>query len=249
MTRLDLRRRDPELRELMDDPDCDPDLLRRTYRQFRLVNRTLAGWGRVYRRRIRPLLDPDRATTVLDVGCGGGDVPRALAGWAARDGRSLLVTAVDPDTRAIGYAREQPPVPGVTFRQAASADLVAEGAAFDIVLSGHVLHHLDPVSLARLLGDSTQLARRLALHLDLSRSRLGYAGYAVVSWPARQGSFVRVDGLRSIRRSYRPAELAAVAGRPWQVDRHFPGHLLLWAGAAADSRPGSRLGTSGSIGA
>ena len=233
----------------MDDPGCDLALLRRTYRHFRVVNATLAGWGQIYRRRIRPLLPPDRTTTLLDVGCGGGDVPRALARWAARDGRSLLITAIDPDPRAIGYAGEERPVAGVTYRQASSAELVAEGEAFDLVLSGHVLHHLDAAGLSQLLDDSGRLASRLALHLDLQRSRLGYAGYAVASWPVRSTSFVRVDGLRSIRRSYRPAELAAVAGWPWQVDRQFPGHLVLWREAAEPSDGTDPVTTSGTIGA
>ena len=34
--------------ERMDDPDCDPQKLRRTYVQFEIVNRLISGWGRLY---------------------------------------------------------------------------------------------------------------------------------------------------------------------------------------------------------
>jgi 2-polyprenyl-3-methyl-5-hydroxy-6-metoxy-1,4-benzoquinol methylase len=81
---IDLASRDREVRELMDDPDADLAALRRTYRQFRLVNRLVAGWGRLYGRDIRPLLSTDREATLLDIGSGGGDVARAMArppGW------------------------------------------------------------------------------------------------------------------------------------------------------------------------
>ena len=41
------------------------------------------------------------------------------------------------------------------------------------------------------------------------------------------GTFVRVDGLRSIRRSHRADELRRLAGTPWRVQRLFPSRLLL----------------------
>lgn len=77
----DLSRRATDLQELMDDPTCDLKSLRRTYAQFRIVNRLVSGWGQLYRRRLRPLLSAATPTTLLDVGSGGGDVPRALAGY------------------------------------------------------------------------------------------------------------------------------------------------------------------------
>ena len=94
MTRGSLRVRDTQLRELMDDPDCDLAGLRHTYAQFRVVNRLVAGWRRVYRQRIRPLLRTGQTTTLLDIGSGGGDVARTLARWARRDGFALAVTAI-----------------------------------------------------------------------------------------------------------------------------------------------------------
>jgi 2-polyprenyl-3-methyl-5-hydroxy-6-metoxy-1,4-benzoquinol methylase len=225
--RVDLSTRDEGLRELMDDPDCDLAGLRHTYAQFRVVNRLVAGWGRVYRRRIRPLLAADRASTLLDIGSGGGDLARALSRWASRDGFDLAVTAIDPDGRAHAYATAQDAVAGVTFRRAGSADLVAEGAQFDVVVSNHLLHHLDAVELHQLLADSDRLARRLVVHNDIARSRLAYAAYRVVSRPFGRRSFIHIDGLRSIRRSYRVAELAEAVAEPWRVAGQFPARVLL----------------------
>ena len=53
---LFLSERDPELREYMDDPDCNLDLLHATYRQFKTVNRLIGGWNRIYKSYIRPAL-------------------------------------------------------------------------------------------------------------------------------------------------------------------------------------------------
>jgi 2-polyprenyl-3-methyl-5-hydroxy-6-metoxy-1,4-benzoquinol methylase len=141
-------------REIMDDPACDLRALERTYHHFGIVNRVVAGWGAVYRDLLRPALSPGRENTLLDIGSGGGDVPRLLAGWAARDGFRLVITAIDPDPRAQAYASVQRPVPGLAFRAALSSELVAEGRRYDIVTSNHVLHHLTPGELAALLADS-----------------------------------------------------------------------------------------------
>ncbi|HEY0240566.1 MAG TPA: class I SAM-dependent methyltransferase [Friedmanniella sp.] len=227
-----LAERATTLVELMDDPACDPVLLARTYRQFAVVNRLVSGWRRLYRETLRPVLAASPRPTLLDIGFGGGDVPRRLAAWARADGLDLTATAVDPDPRAAAYVAARPPAEGVEFRRASSADLVAEGRRFDVVVSNHLLHHLDPVALQRLLADSEQLAAQLALHNDLSRSVLAYRAYGVVTRPLARTSFLHTDGLRSIRRSYRPGELADV--RPgWSVGPLGPFRLLLRHDAGA----------------
>lgn len=231
-----LHTRELEARELMDDPDCDVQALRRTYEQFRIVNRLVSGWRQVYTGRLRPLLSPRRTTTLLDIGFGGGDVPRALAGWARHDRLPVQITAIDPDERAHQFASALPLLPAVTFRQATSAQLVAEGASFDLVISNHLLHHLDGAGLTALLSDSERLARRLVIHNDIARGRLAYAAYAVASRLLGRRSFIRYDGLLSIRRSYRPRELASVVGADWRVVEQFPSRILLVH--EADSGPG-----------
>ncbi|MEU4559397.1 methyltransferase domain-containing protein [Actinoplanes sp. NPDC023936] len=224
--RASLTWRDTESHEFMDAPDCDPDRLERTYRQFRTVNRLVSGWRRVYRQWIRPRLDAHRPTTLLDIGFGGGDISRALTGWAARDRLVLRITAIDPDERALRHVRSLPAA-GVRFEQASSADLVARGERYDLVISNHLLHHLDAGALAALLADSRALSRRLVIHNDLSRGRAGYGLYAAATLPFARGSFIHQDGLLSIRRSYRRPELQAAVPPGWQVRPMFPQRLLL----------------------
>ena len=226
MTRAGFARRDTESEEFMDAPDCDPDRLERTYQQFRIVNRLVSGWRRIYRQEIRPRLDADRPTTLLDIGFGGGDISRALAGWAVRDGLVLQTTAIDPDERALRHVHGLPHG-GVRFEQASSADLVARGERYDLVISNHLLHHLDPVALAALLADSAALSRRLVVHNDLSRARAGYGLYALATLPFARRSFIHQDGLLSIRRSYRRPELQAVVPPGLRVRSMFPQRLLL----------------------
>ncbi|TFD50197.1 methyltransferase domain-containing protein [Cryobacterium frigoriphilum] len=241
-----LRRRAVDAVEIMDGPDCDPERLDRTYADFHVVNLAVSGWRSMYCRSIRPGLSTTRPSTLLDVGSGGGDVSRCLARWAARDGLRLEVTAIDPDVRAHTWASAQPPVPGLSFRRALSSELVAEGARFDFVVSNHVLHHLSAAELQGLLADSRALARRGVLHADIARGRLAYLGFSLGTWPFFRRSYIRADGLTSIRRSFTAAELRRVAPAGWTVRRAHPYRLeLRWrAPRAAATATETAVGTA-----
>lgn len=211
----------------MDDPNCDQDRLFATYAQFRAVNALVAGWRRVYLRDVRPVLDRRRASTLLDIGFGGGDIPLALARWASRDGLRLRVTAIDPDERAHEFVESRGLTGhGVDFRAASSRELVDAGERFDIVTSNHLLHHLEADARAELLADSADLAP-LSLHSDIERGRLALAAFSAATKPLDRGSFVHYDGTLSIRRSYTAPELQAVVPAGWIVRRRFPYRLLL----------------------
>jgi len=203
--------------EEMDRPDCDPERLERTYAQFGLVNAVVAGWRRLYRRDLLPRFSPTGSTTLLDIGCGGGDVARSLARWAARDGLELRIMATDPDPRALAFALAQPSLPGLEFRPALSSELVAEGFTADLVISNHVLHHLPGPALQALMADSEALATRFALHNDLQRSPVAYALFSAGTLPFFHRSFIRADGLTSLRRSYTTAELRQLVRPGWRV--------------------------------
>lgn len=228
---MSLRTRDVTVRELMDDPDCDPTRLAATLRRFGLVNRLVSGWGRVYRRALRPHLaalartEPHRPARVLDLGSGGGDLLARLSALAARDGLAVEWVGADPDPRAFAVASARD-LPRVDFRCADGAALRADGERFDAVLSNHVLHHLDGAGLPAFADDSLALSRGPVLHSDIARSRTAYALYAAGITPLAPGTFLRTDGLRSIRRSHRADELAAALGPAWRVEQPAAFRLL-----------------------
>jgi 2-polyprenyl-3-methyl-5-hydroxy-6-metoxy-1,4-benzoquinol methylase len=225
--RAGLSARDEGLRELMDDPGCDPERLRATLERFDLVNRLVAGWGAVYRRRLRPFLTGlGRPARVLDIGAGGGDLVARLAGWSAADGLSVQWTGADPDPRALQVAAARDVPPNVEFIRADARTLVDAGEHFDVVLSNHVLHHLTDDELADFAETTALAATGLVLHGDIARGRLAYGLYAVGITPFAPGTFLRTDGLRSIRRSYRPDELSRALGAGWQVETPAPFRLL-----------------------
>jgi 2-polyprenyl-3-methyl-5-hydroxy-6-metoxy-1,4-benzoquinol methylase len=56
-------------------------------------------------RRLLARLPAGRAATVLDLGTGSGDIPRALVRWARRAGRPIRVIALDLDGPTLEVAR------------------------------------------------------------------------------------------------------------------------------------------------
>ncbi|WP_317451973.1 methyltransferase domain-containing protein [Microbacterium sp. NIBRBAC000506063] len=133
----------------------------------------------------------------------------------------------------MAWAREHGRMPGLTLRALHSAELVDAGERFDLVISNHLLHHLQPAELHGLLRDSLHLLASggLALHRDIARGRLAYVGFALATAPLpsthRRRSFIRADGLTSIRRSYRRGELTEVVPAGWTVRSAFPARLEL----------------------
>lgn len=232
---MSLAHRDDDLRELMDDPGCDPVALRRTLVRFGVVNRLVSGWGAVYRSRIRPVIAARGGrASILDIGCGGGDVLSRLVEAARHDGFTVDGIGIDPDAAAIEVATRAP-IRGITFRRAHSDDLLAAGERFDVVVSNHVLHHLTRTEIPGFLDASAALASSLSVHSDIARGRAAYAAYAVGITPLAPGTFLRTDGLRSIRRSFTVPELARIVPVGWRVEHPAPFRVLAVREVRADA--------------
>ena len=223
-----LTSRDQDSRELMDDPNCDPEALNNTYGQFSVVNSMISRWYHIYRTRIRPLFnDPSRQYSILDIGFGGGDIPRKLARWASKDNIELSVIGIETDLRAYRYATAGESPDNVHYLYKSSEELISMGLQFDVVISNHLLHHLDSEAFHSVLTEARQLSRQAVFFNDIKRSDVGYVLFNLLSRPVFRSSFITSDGLTSIKRSYTFRELQEKAPEGWDVQRLFPFRLLL----------------------
>lgn len=222
--------------EIMDDPNCDSLLLERTYERFPVVNRFIGGWGNIYQRLLKPMLAQSRQPRLLDIGCGGGDIAIELTRRALADGIDISALGIDPDARAVDFARRASarlklPTQALDFQEMDSAQLRETGAEFDVVISNHLMHHLDDARLRAVVEDSKALSRGVVVHADIRRSAVASALFGIASLPLAPGSLIRRDGLISIRRSFTPLELAARVGPGWEIHTMAPFRLLLMAKA------------------
>lgn len=227
--------------EIMDDPNCDPLLLERTYERFPVVNRFIGGWGKIYQRLLKPMLAQSLQPRLLDIGCGGGDIAIDLTRRALADGIDISTVGIDPDSRAVEFARRAAAelnlsTQAIDFQETDSAQLRDTGAEFDVVISNHLMHHLDDAQLNAVVEDSLALSRGIVVHADIRRSALASALFGIASLPLAPGSLIRKDGLMSIRRSYTPLELASRVGPGWEIHTTAPFRLLLMAKAESTCR-------------
>lgn len=224
---LFLSQRDTKSRERMDEPNCDPDELHNTYRQFGRVNNWIARWDDIYKSKIRPHLQMNTRCSLLDIGFGGGDIPIKLAQWAKKDGFNLSITAIDPDPRAIAFVQTLEPPSNIEFMQCELSELDPEFQQFDFVLSNHLIHHLDEEKLLSMLQKAKRLSSKSVIFNDLRRSDWAYFVFNIFSRPIFRSSFITEDGLISIKRSYTKIELQEIVPQSWTVHPLFPFRLLL----------------------
>ena len=81
--------------------------------------------------------------TVLDVGCGGGDIDESLAVWARRRQYGLTLIGIDSHPYAVRLARERAAGhPEINIVQSDFFESKFSEDSFDFVISSMLLHHL-----------------------------------------------------------------------------------------------------------
>ncbi len=221
-----LEKRSEQLTELMEDPNCDKKELFNTYEQFSHVNGLISRWKTLFDAYIAPLAGR-KTLTILDIGCGGGDICLKFAEWGEQKNLDLSITGIDPDPRAIEYTKTLNVPENVEFRQKTSTSLVRNREYFDVVISNHLIHHMKNSELLEICRETEAITRKLALFNDIRRSKIGYTAFACASPVVYRSSFIVQDGKTSIRRSFTYRELKRIVPPPWKVKKLFPFRLLL----------------------
>ncbi len=225
--------------ELLDDPRADPLAVERELKDITRLN-ALFGGTRAVVEALEPLFQRScgvqRATcdvewTLLDIGTGLGDIPRAAALAARRHGITLRLVGLDVNPTAARSARH-------AAHDVPLAPVLGDGGAppfrsrsVDIVIASQVLHHLAPEVAVRWIATFAALARRAVVVADLRRSRLAMTGVWLASFPLGFGAVTRHDAVLSLRRGYTREEMNAMlraAGVP-AVARYRPGFRVVAA--------------------
>jgi 2-polyprenyl-3-methyl-5-hydroxy-6-metoxy-1,4-benzoquinol methylase len=212
--------------ELIDDPDIDAALLRRSLGDVARANALFGGahavnveLARLFRRHRGERL------LLLDVGTGLGDLPHGAWRVARRFGVVLETLGVDSSFPLAAAARSEQ----LTTMQADALRLPLRDGAVDVVLCSQLLHHFDDAGALVVLREFGRVARRLVVVTDLRRSWVAAGLFWLVSWPLRFEPVTRHDGTLSVLRGFTRGELADLVqravGRSAVVRRH-PGFRL-----------------------
>lgn len=189
--------------EFLDDPGTDAATLATSGHEIASCNRLFGGTQSLLAE-LRPLWTELRpAATVLDVGCGVGDLPAAMRASARAHGVSLRITGLD--RRHVLASRAAKHVDGAVVGDAFA--LPFADRTFDIVTACQVMHHFGDDTIPEFARELARVARRRVIVSDLRRSWLAACGIWVASWPLRFHPITRHDGVASVLKGFEPGEL------------------------------------------
>lgn len=214
---------DPAVPEMMDRPGNDAALLRADLCVLEKINRFLGG------RRIPLLYLPDflkpEPITILDLGTGAADVPRAVASWARVNGGKVGITGIDSNPDILQVARENVAGwPEIHIEQADIRNLPYPPGSFDLVLCSLTLHHFSEADVVAILRRIHDIARGGYIINDLRRNRTAIWLSKFMAQIVITNPIARFDAPASCERAFTPAELRALAHRAgmsrFSIHRH-----------------------------
>ena len=208
--------------ELFDDPAADPATVLASLKDVARANRFLGGAAAALRRLDELLREvaPGEPLTLLDVGTGYGDLPRAARERAARAGLVLKPLAVERHPAAARHVAAPGDLPVVV---ADAAALPFASRSVDLVLCSQVLHHFEGGAATAIVAELARVARRGVVLAELRPHPLAALGVWLASWPLHFHPVSRRDGVTSVRRGFTPAALrraCADAGVAAEVRTH-----------------------------
>ncbi|MDB5021300.1 MAG: methyltransferase [Pedobacter sp.] len=197
--------------EVMDDFSMEGEILRDALDKIASINKILGG-NKVTLEGVRSLInkvEPGQEITILDVGCGNGDMLRTLADYAKRQGLNFKLHGIDANDYTIRHAISlSGDYPKISFSVQNILDFRLRDK-YDIILCTLTLHHFkDPelLNLVRYFGERSRLGFVIN---DLHRSPLAYYLFRLICALFRLNDLSREDGLVSILRGFKASDLRA----------------------------------------
>ena len=201
--------------ELMDDFSMKGELLRDTLDKLGSINKWLGG-NRVTLNGLRQLLEhqpKDKVYTIVDIGCGHGDILRLIGDYGRKHDFSFQLIGIDANQDAIDYAVElSAAYDELSFKKLDVFSEEFQAMEYDVVLSTLFLHHLDETEIRSLLQLMSTKAKLGVVVNDLHRHRLAYGLFKLLGTVISNHMIVQ-DGLTSILRAFKRKEIEQISNQ------------------------------------
>ena len=209
---LNLKHRSAET-EIMDDFLMEGELLRKTLDQIAWINKWLGG-NTITLNGLKKLwknIPADQELTIVDVGCGNGDMLRLIAEAARKEERTVKLVGIDANNFTINYARKlSTAYPEIRYMQEMIPSVAFSALKYDVVLSTLFFHHFSDQQLLNCLRAITSKARLGIVINDLHRNQWAVFLFRLLTIFI-PNPMVRQDGVTSILRGFKKSELQAYA--------------------------------------
>jgi ubiquinone/menaquinone biosynthesis C-methylase UbiE len=230
------RRFDPHQPEQIDRPELDNDSLRLELEALERANRRLCGHQLMVhyvQRLVR--WQGLKSISVLDLGTGVADIPRALIAWGRRHDVRINITAVDGSSRVLVFARKAcRDWPEISFAEHNLLSLPYAPASFDLVICSLALHHFDRRDAVIVLRRVSEIAKVSYLVNDLRRNWFSTLATPLLAGAIMKHDIVRQDALASSRAAFSVRELRGMAEEAglanYRINRHHLGFRMVLHG-------------------
>ncbi|MDY7395772.1 methyltransferase domain-containing protein [Aureibaculum sp. 2210JD6-5] len=195
--------------EIMDDFSMEGEHLYNTLDQLATINKWLGG-NHVTLNALKKILKnhpKHKKLTIVDLGCGNGDMLRIVSDYLKRNNYNFKLIGVDANSYTINYAKElSKEYPEITYLQQDIFSDEFKSLEYDLVLATLFLHHFKEDQLIELLSNQLRKAKLGVLVNDLHRHKLAYYLFKGLSLFIKN-PMVKQDGLTSILRGFKRKDL------------------------------------------
>jgi 2-polyprenyl-3-methyl-5-hydroxy-6-metoxy-1,4-benzoquinol methylase len=196
--------------EEMDDFSMKGEILKDALDKIAKINQLLGG-NRLTLCGVQKLIrniSKKEIITILDVGCGNGDMLRKLADYGYRNNLNFQLIGIDANNFTINHAKQlSENYSNVSFL---CLDIFEESfreLKYDIVLCTLTLHHFKDNQINNLLNVFYTNSKIGIVINDLHRNAIAYRLFQVICFVFNLNKMSRDDGLISILRGFKKKEL------------------------------------------
>lgn len=194
--------------EWLDRADLHPAELAPVLRDLARFNRAMLGHRPIisWLRRATEVPSQQRPLTLVDVGCGYGDLLRAIRRWSRRRGLDIRLIGLDLSRETIRIAQAATNEDDRIEYQVADVFDFRPPVPIDFIVSSLLTHHMSDDMIVRFLRWMEATARKGWLIYDLQRHVVPYYFIGLVGRLSRLHPMVIHDGRISVTRALTRAE-------------------------------------------
>ena len=202
--------------EIMDDFLLEGDELREALDKIAKINQLLGGNKLTLEglKEILPKIDENKLITIVDIGCGNGDMLRKIADFGIQNNHNFKLIGIDANAYTVNHARNlSSNYLNISFLCEDIFSMNEEKMSCDIIVCTLTLHHFKELEIITILKVFKKCAKLGIIINDLQRNAVAYRLFQLLCVTFNLNKMSREDGLTSILRGFKKEELVAFSDK------------------------------------